>query len=722
VLNYTEFIHTQQQIPMKRIFLALLSLIVLTGTKADEGMWMLPLVEKLNIQKMHNMGCMLTAEEIYSEQQISMKDAVIVFGGGCTGVLVSNQGLVFTNHHCGYGAIQQLSAVEHNYLKDGFTANELSDEIPAPGLTVKFLVSITDVTDRVLGVLNDSMAYDARKTKQDSVVNAVKEEFGKDNDYMIQVKSFYSNNEFYVFVMEEFKDVRFAYAPPSSVGKFGGDTDNWMWPRHTGDFSVFRVYADSTGKPAEYSENNIPYTPKKFIPVSTQGYKEGDFAMIMGNPGTTFRYLTSYGIQNRTEATNRARIDIRGEKQSVWKSFMKNNEAINIAYAGKYARSSNYWKNSIGMNQAIRKLGVVEEKQKGEKAFDRWVNETPERKAKYGKVLSDMKENYAKIFPTLHAISYLREALISAVEMPQIASEIEGMILTKLTTDSIINKANESYKDYYPEVDKATFVVMLATYRKFVDNKYLPEIYKTIDKKFKGSYENYAQYIYDKSSFTDKDKLIKKLKSGKVNTEKDPALVFLREVEKTLALLDNDDYSNRKKAIANAERLFESGSKEINLEKGIKPYPDANFTMRLTYGSIGGYQPADATTFKYYTTTQGILEKEIPGDMEFDVPAKLKAAIINKDFGGFAHPETGEMIVNFLSTNDITGGNSGSPVFNAKGELIGLAFDGNWEAMSGDIVFEPKLQRTINLDVRYLLFIMEKTGGADRLIKELEMH
>lgn len=707
---------------MKRILLALVSLIVLTGVKADEGMWMLPLVEKLNIQKMHNMGCTLKAEEIYSDQQISMKDAVIVFGGGCTGVLVSNQGLVFTNHHCGYGSIQQLSAVEHNYLKDGFTAKELTDEIPVPGLTVKFLVSITDVTERVLGVLNDSMAINTRTTQQDSVIKAIKEEFGKDNDYVIQVKSFYSNNEFYVFVMEEFKDIRFAYAPPSSIGKFGGDTDNWMWPRHTGDFSVFRVYADSAGKPAEYSMNNIPYTPKKFIPVSTKGYKEGDFAMIVGNPGTTSRYLTSYGIHNRTEATNQARIDIRGAKQEVWKSFMKDNEAINIAYAGKYARSSNYWKNSIGMNKAIKKLGVIDQKQEEEKAFAVWANETPARIAKYGNVLPEMKENYAKIFPTLHAISYLREALINGVDMPQIASNIESLMISKITTDSIIKAADESYKDYYPEVDKATLVVMLKTYRKFVDSQYYPAIYQTIDKKFKGNYEDYANYIFEKSSFTDKAKLIKHLQSGKINLKKDPALIFLKEVEKTLSNLNSNDYNKSKDIVANAERLFESGLKEINAAKGIKLYPDANFTMRLTYGTIGGYEPADATTFNYYTTTKGILEKEIPGDMEFDVPSKLKTAIINKDFGQFAHPVTGEMIVNFLSSNDITGGNSGSPIFNAKGELIGLAFDGNWEAMSGDIVFESKLQRTINLDVRYLLFVMEKIGGADRLIKELEMH
>ncbi|MEA4983659.1 MAG: S46 family peptidase, partial [Paludibacter sp.] len=374
------------------------------------------------------------------------------------------------------------------------------------------------------------------------------------------------------------------------------------------------------------------------------------------------------------------------------------------------------------MNKAIKKLGVIDRKQEEEKAFAAWANETPERKAKYGNVLPEMKENYAMIFPTLHAISYLREALINGVEMPQIASEIEDMMVSEFTTDSIIKAADESYKDYYPEVDKAALSVMLRTYRKFVDSQYLPAIYQTIDKKFKGNYEAYANYIYEKSDFTDKAKLIKKLQSGKINLKKDPALVFLREVEKTLSNLNNNNYNKGKDIIANAERLFESGLKEINTAKGIKSYPDANFTMRLTYGTIDGYEPADATTFNYYTTTKGILEKEIPGDMEFDVPSTLKTAIINKDFGRFAHPETGEMIVNFLSSNDITGGNSGSPIFNAQGELTGLAFDGNWEAMSGDIVFEAKLQRTINLDVRYLLFVMEKTGDAHRLINELELH
>lgn len=697
----------------------MLLLTIYTGIKADEGMWMLPLIEKLNMQKMHNMGCTLTAEEIYSEQNISMKDAIIVFGGGCTGVVVSNQGLIFTNHHCGYGAIQELSSVEHNYLKNGFTAAELSDEIPAPGLTVKFLVSITDVTDRVMLALNDVNDNAIIKQKQDSVISVIKTEYNKDNDYLVDVESFYSENEFFVFVMEEFKDVRLAFTPPSSIGKFGGDTDNWMWPRHTGDFSVFRVYADSTGKPAEYAATNIPYVPKKVIPVSTKGYKAGDFAMILGNPGSTSRYITSYGLYNRTEATNRARIDVRGEKQMVWRSFMKDNEAINIAYAGKYARSSNYWKNSIGMNKAIQKLGIMERKKAAELDFAKWVNESPERITKYGQVLPVLERNYKSSFPYRHAMGYLREALLTGVEMPRIAGDLEKLMLQGIAKDSIMKRAEEKYKDYYAEVDAATFAVMLETYRKYVDKKFLPAIYKDIDTKFKGNYTNYTQFVFQKSGFSDLEKFSKRLKSKKINLKNDPALVFLHAVNEMLNKLDDDNYANSRDSIQFAARLLEAGLKEINLAKGMKRYPDANFTMRMTYGSIDGYEPADAVTFNYFTTTKGILEKEIPGDMEFDVPDKLKEAINNRDFGNYADAETGELIVNFLSNNDITGGNSGSPIFNAHGELLGLAFDGNWEAMSGDIVFEPELQRTINVDVRYMLFIMDKIGEADRLLREI---
>lgn len=704
---------------IKRLLFLPLFLIIVSPIKGDEGMWMLPLIEQLNIQKMHNMGCSLTAEDIYSDTNISMKDAVVVFGGGCTGVVVSDRGLVLTNHHCGYGDIQKLSTVEHNYLKNGFTAQTLADELPVPGLTVKFLVSITDVTERVSEALPDSLDFNIRAAKQDSVIQVIRNEYNKDNDYIVQVNSFYSDNEFYVFVLDEFKDIRLAYTPPSSIGKYGGDTDNWMWPRHTGDFAVFRIYADSLGRPATYHTDNIPYTPKKVIPIATQGYQENDFVMILGNPGSTSRYLTSYGINNRIHATNQSRIDVRGAKQAVWESFMQADEAVHIAYAGKYAGSSNYWKNSIGMNQSVEKLKILDRKRMVERAFEKQIKTMPLYAEKYGNVLPALKRNYEQIFPLLHASSYLREALVFGVEMPHIASKLRNLVNSNLPLDSIRKQSKEVYKNYVPEVDEATFAVMLKTYRQYVDERFLPSIYRQIDKKFKGDYNRYARHVYSRSNFTNHGKFCKRLKTKRINLNNDPALQFYTAVENTLNELNNLSYYESLDSIQHLNRMFEAGLKAMNLTDPHKRYPDANFTMRMTYGIIGGYQPADTVTYDYFTTVEGVLEKEIPNDREFHVPQELKAAIQQQDFGAYADKTSDKLFVNFLCNTDITGGNSGSPVFNARGELLGLAFDGNWEAMSGDIIFEPELQRTISVDVRYMLFIMEKIGGAERLVKEL---
>ena len=704
---------------MKKILIVMLSLCLFTAVKADEGMWMLPLIEKLNIQKMNGMGLTLTADQIYSDKNVSLKDAVVVFGNGCTGVMVSNQGLVFTNHHCGFDAIQKHSTVEHNYLKNGFTAEKLEDEIPSPGLSVKFLVSVTDITERVISQLPETLLGKARVDKQDSIIRAIQKETEKGTQLIASVKPFYSGNEFYLFTYEEFTDVRFAFAPPTSIGKFGGDTDNWMWPRHTGDFSVFRVYCAPDGKPAKYSKDNVPYSPKRFAAISNQGYKPGDYSMIMGNPGTTNRYLSSFGVSYRMKSSNQSRIDVRGAKQDVWRSFMRADEAINIAYASKYARSSNYWKNSIGMNNAIAKLGVIGEKQNQEKEFTNWINATPERKAKYKNVMQTLEEGYAKIYPYGRAMNYLMESLLSGVEMPRIASDVKRLSASKLPQDSLLAKTAELYKDYYPVVDEATMVAMLDMYKKSVDADALPELYHMIAKKFKGNYTNYAKYIYEKSVFTSLDKISKAIKNNKTDFTNDPAIVFSTDVRKTMEAIRSAEYTKAAEQIKDAERLYESALKAMADEKGKALYPDANFTMRLTYGKIGGYKPADAVDYKYYTTTKGILEKEKPGDAEFDVSPKLKTAIKENNYGAYLDQKTGEMHVAFLSNNDITGGNSGSPIFNGKGELIGLAFDGNWEAMSGDIVFEPDLQRTINVDIRYVMFVMDKVGDAKRLVSEL---
>lgn len=706
---------------MKKLFIVLLSLSLFAGLKADEGMWMLPLIQKLNIQKMNGMGLTLTAEDIYSDKNVSLKDAVVIFGNGCTGVMVSSQGLVFTNHHCGFDAIQQHSSVQHNYLKDGFTAVKLSDEIPSPGLSVRFLVKIQDVTERIISQLPDTLLGEKRVEKQDSISNVIQKEAEKGTDYSAKVKSFYSGNEFYVFVYQEFPDVRFAFAPPISIGKFGGDTDNWMWPRHTGDFSVFRVYCAPDGKPAKYSKDNVPYSPKRFAVISNKGYQAGDYTMILGNPGTTTRYLSSWGVSNRMKASNQARIDVRGAKQDVWHSFMRVDEAINIAYASKFARSSNYWKNSIGMNKAITKLGIIAEKQKQEQAFTTWVNASPERQVKYKNVLRTIEDGYAKIYPYKRSATYLMESLYGGVEMPRIATQVVKLIKKNLPQDSLLIQTEGIYKDYYPVVDQATLVAMLDIYKKSVDADALPEVYNLIQKKCKGDYARYAKYLFDKSDFTSLEKISKAIKNKKVDFSKDPAIIFALEIRNTMRIILGDEYTKADEKIKDAERLYENGIKAMDAENGKAMYPDANFTMRLTYGKVGGYNPADAVSYKYYTTTKGILEKEIPGDEEFDVSPKLKKAILANNYGAYVDQKTGEMHVAFLSNNDITGGNSGSPIFNAKGELLGLAFDGNWEAMSGDIVFEPDLQRTINVDVRYILFVMDKIGGAQRLVDELSI-
>ena len=704
---------------MRKLFILLLSISLFAGLRADEGMWMLPLIQKLNIQKMNGMGLTMTAEDIYSDKNVSLKDAVVIFGNGCTGVMVSNQGLVFTNHHCGFDAIQQQSTIGHNYLKDGFTADKISDEIPCPGLSVKFLVKIQDVTERIISQLPDTLLGKKRIDKQDSIIKVIQKETEKGTIYSARIRPFYSGNEFYLFVYEEFTDVRFAFAPPISIGKFGGDTDNWMWPRHTGDFSVFRVYADKNGKPAKYSAENVPYSPQRFATISNQGYVPGDYTMILGNPGMTTRYLSSWGVSNRMKTSNQARIDVRGAKQDVWHSFMRVDENINIAYASKFARSSNYWKNSIGMNKAIGKLGTIQEKQEQEKAFTTWVNATPERQAKYKNVLKTIEDGYAKIYPYSRAMNYLMESLMTGVEMPRIASQVDRLIRKNQTQDSLLIKTAEIYKDYYPAVDQPTMVAMLDIYKKSVDADALPEFYKVINKNFKGDFTKYAKYIFDKSDFTTLDKITKAIKSKKVDFAKDPAIIFANEVRQTMDHIRSDDYLRSTDKIKDAERLFENGIKEMAAESGKPMYPDANSTMRLTFGKVGGYNPADAVSYNYYTTTKGILQKEVPGDEEFDVSPKLKKAILENNYGAYLDQKTGEMHVCFLSNNDITGGNSGSPIFNGKGELLGLAFDGNWEAMSGDIVFEPDLQRTINVDIRYILFVMDKIGGAKRLVNEL---
>lgn len=711
---------------MKRLF-AFLSIILLLNisVKADEGMWLLSLIKEFNIEKMQEMGCELSAEEIYSVNQTSMKDAIIIFGRGCTGEVISDQGLVLTNHHCGYGAIQQHSTPEADYLKDGFWSMTAEEEIPTPDLTVTFLIRLEDVSERVNSALTNEMTETERQNAAKEIGNQIAEEATKDTHYDASVKNFYGGNKYYLLVYEKFTDVRMVGAPPSSIGKFGADTDNWMWPRHTGDFSLFRIYADKDNNPAEYSKDNVPYKPKHHLPISIKGVEKNDFAMILGYPGGTVRYMTSMELEELTKISNPNRIYVRGIRQELLLEDMLADDAIRIKYSTKYARSANFWKNSIGMNKALKQLNVIERKREEETVMTAWINETPARKEKYGDALNLIKTSVEARSEYKHVTQYISETLLRGTELMSFSSDIfeyedalvsENEEEVKKAVADFKDIARKFFKNYNVSTDQKVTKTMFKLFVENVDKKYQPEIFNTIEAKYKNNYIKFIDEMFAKSVFTDSTKLWAFLeKPSAKKLAKDPVYIASKSVDKKDKMLD-DKLDAINADFDKGHRLYVAAIMEKNEGKAM--YPDANFTMRMSYGSILDYKPMDAVHYDYISTLKGAMEKEDPDNWEFVIPAKLKELYNNKDYGEYALAN-GEMPVAFISTNDITGGNSGSPVINGKGELIGTAFDGNWEAMSGDIVFEPEVQRTISVDVRYTLFIIDKFAGCKRLIEEM---
>ena len=710
---------------MKKIFLLLAAACVTLSAAADEGMWMLPYLQKMNSKDMKARGCKLSAEEIYSMNNSSLKDAIVIFGGGCTGEIVSPDGLLFTNHHCGYGSIQSLSSVEHDYLKNGFWAMSRAEELPAPGLKVRFIRRIVDVTPDVLGAVPDIAGGGEREELVAGQVKAVSERLAGENPGMdVEIKSFFGGNQYFAFVIEVFRDVRLVGAPPTSIGKFGGDTDNWMWPRHTGDFSVFRVYAGPDNRPADYSPENRPYKAEKFLKISLGGYDEGDFAMIMGFPGSTQRYMTSYEIDRLLEVENPQRIFIRGERQAILKEDMAASAKVRIQYASKYAQSSNYWKNSIGKSRGIRRLDVKGRKQEQEAAFTAWAAKNTLPTEGYSNALNLIRESVEETAPYFASSQYLSEAIGRSVEIlapARLAVSKKGGELTEAL--------KAFYKDYNMPTDRR---VAKRMFRIVGENcKELPSVFaEVIGKRFGGDTDAYVDYLYDNSVFADETRALEFVdRFSRERLDEDPAAAAGTDVSNDPAVLLNKSYTAKmrelaaaqlagKRKFADGQRLYIAGLMRMQPNKAWAS--DANFTLRLTYGRVLPYDPADGIHYNYYTTLKGVMEKENPQNpTEFTVPARLKELYAAKDFGRYAN-ERGELPVAFLADCDITGGNSGSPVLNAKGTLLGLAFDGNWEAMSGDVAFEPELQRTIAVDVRYVLFVIDKFAGAGWLLDELQ--
>jgi len=713
---------------MRKLFGLLLVLLIGFSpmTKADEGMWLPLFVERLNYVDMEEMGLQLTAEDIYSINNSSLKDAIIIFGGGCTGEIVSPEGLIFTNHHCGYGAIQSHSTIEHDYLTDGFWAMSKKEELKNDGLSARFLVRIEDVTGKVLAELNDDMSEADRTAKVREIGKEISKEAEEDNHYSASIRSFFGGNEYYLFVYEIFEDVRLVGAPPSSIGKYGADTDNWMWPRHTGDFSIFRVYTAPDGKPADFAEDNIPYKSKHYLPISIAGVEDGDFAMIMGYPGGTQRYLSSWGVELAIDESNPTVVKIRDKKLKIMREYMDQDGAVRIQYSSKYARTSNYWKYFIGQTKGLKRLKVSDKKKGQESEFNNWVNAKPDRNDKYGEALTLMEEgvNDSKEF-NLSSI-YLNEAIARGSEILMFSrkfGKLKSLLNEKDKDDEAIDEqiislreaAEEYFKDYYGPLDRELLGALLEMYYEDIPADQQPEMLAEINKKYKGDFSAYSNKLFDKSIFASAEKVNAFLdKPSAKALDKDPATkllnAFFEKLPELQTALQAADAKSDK-----GERLYIAGLREMQPNKSF--YPDANFTMRLSYGQVLDYYPADAIHYDYVTTLAGVMEKEDPSNWEFVVPDKLKELYESKDYGPYG--EDGEMIVCFLTNNDITGGNSGSPVLNAYGELIGLAFDGNWEAMSGDIAFEPDLQRTICVDARYVLFIIDKYAGAQNIIDEL---
>lgn len=717
---------------MKKILLSVLAAALSLPAVADEGMWLLPLLQQQKFPEMQALGLKLQDCDIYSPDSASLKDAVVIFGGGCTGEIVSPDGLLLTNHHCGYGQIQQHSTLEHDYLTDGFWATTREQELPNPGLTVTFIDKIEDVTDYVKKELEkdtdpQSMNFLSPKYLNGLAKAKVGEKFLQDNPGTeVEIKAFYGGNVYYMFTKKIYSDIRLVGAPPSSVGKFGADTDNWMWPRHTGDFSVFRVYADANGNPAEYSESNVPLRPKRWFKISVKGVEEDDYAMMMGFPGRTNKYYTSWEVAERRDIDNTVRINIRNLRQEVMLDEMLKDPSVRIQYASKYAGSTNAYKNAIGSNWAIKKRNFEQVKKEEQDRLIAWAQKNNE--SSYPEALSTLEQIVSDRKDLRFRSWMLEEAILRGIEFTKVPIEVQSVSDALKGKDRneqqkqirLLDMAYHRFadKDYAPEVDKKIAKVMLKEYRRLVPAKSQPAYFSLIDKKFKGDVDRFVDYLFDKSIYGSEENFDKfKTRPSVKALEQDPMILFAKSVQEEKANL-NAALADFDSGYALAHKEYVKGLLAMYQDKA--NFPDANFSLRLTYGQVKGYRPKDAVYYNCQTTLDGVMEKEDSTNWEFVVPSRLKALYEAKDFGRYQMPD-GRMPVAFSATTHTTGGNSGSPVLNANGELIGINFDRNWEGVGGDIQYLPDYQRSIIVDIRYVLFLIDKYAGAGYLLEEMDL-
>ncbi|NMD00901.1 MAG: S46 family peptidase [Bacteroidales bacterium] len=711
---------------MRISVLILLLFIVFFRAMADEGMWIPMLLGNHTYEEMKKKGFKLSPEDIYSINKASMKDAVVLFGRGCTGEFVSESGLLLTNHHCGYGSIQRHSTLEHDYLTDGFWAKELKDELPNQGLTVSILVRMEDVTSLVLNNVPQKCSEEIRSQVISKAIEDLVKKNSENKKYSVEVKPFYYGNQYFMFVYQVFRDVRLVGAPPSSIGKFGGDTDNWMWPRHTGDFSIFRVYADKNNEPADYSPDNVPYVPKKHFKINISGVKEGDFTMVFGFPGHTQEYIPSYAVELIQNVENPHQIRLRDLRLEVIKSAMDTNRLIRIQYSNKQAGIANAWKKWIGETNGLKRLKTIEKKRAFEIEFDNWANIDIERSYEYGTLMSEYKKVFNEIStPTLVETCYFEG--IMGVEIIAFAKNLQKILQSKTddeiknNTDNFVKSAQGFFKNYNQVVDKHIFAKIMTEYFKTIDANNTPSILLKLQKKFKNDWFACANYIYEKSLIADLTKVeaLKKLAPKKIKSilSKDIFYSIWNETAKLYStnILPITSKANIK--IDSLHRLYMKAQREMLPDKNF--YPDANLTLRLSYGNVSSYDPQDGIHYDWFTTLDGVMEKEDSTIYDYDIPNKLKELWKKKDFGPYA--DNGLMHTCFIANNHTTGGNSGSPVLNANGELIGINFDRTWESTMSDIQYDPQRCRNVVLDIRYVLFIVDKYAGNERLIKEMEV-